>query len=1123
MMRSVAATVYFGAMLFVASPLIAQESETPGSVKAARPDDKVAPAIALEQVEAALKSLESENQLDDAIKGPVRSRYQRAVEQLREAQRFEAQTAEYRKTLEAAPERTVEIRDQLQALLDTDSSRAAQSTTDPLDLQRELDLQRIKLSELTDELAQSVKERRDFDRRPVEISARIPEIERQLRELRRELSSPELASDATSPRHIAERTLIQAQQSRLKSEGETLEQELISLSVREDLHEVEQKLLQRQLELLTDTVEALNNLLHGRLGQLASETRTRVDSLSAALPAGNTDANALAVEVQELALEFETVVERQDSVPNALSRVSALLRTLEEDYANLQELRELGGSGTSTVPMLHRLQRRALRANVDEQTRDFPALDEVQLASAQIREKLSVQTDTEQKFDASSTEATAQLVSLRRDLLENLQKQYGNRLRATAELIRRRREYFDRAGEIRSDILEQLLAFEIRSSAPLSIKSLTEVPQGLVWVFSSDHLSAFGSALARFVTHRPVMALGLVLIATVILIGRPWIRGSLVRCGSEMTKISTDRFSLTLKAVVWTILLAAPLPLLLVFAHGVTLYAAENSDWMFGLGEGLWRASRLASFAAVTVAVCYPGGLGAVHFGWSDRGLVTLRSVIRRLVVVYLTAIVLTSVCAAGESSQYFGSVGLFSFLLAHIWSAFVLWQAYRALDRMVDASADQQQRRFAVLQRSGLLALLSCLVALNIAACLGYLVTANHLSQGLVWTLARISGGVGLYFLTLRWFSIRQRRLMLADAVERRRARQQAAEQHEQQEELGEIVSVDLEDQQGIDLQVVSEQLRNLLRLLFGLGVAVVVILFWTQVYPLADVLDSVPIPLGESFTLLELIKAVLITVVTILMVRMLPGLLELTFLRARTTDSGTRHAIYTLGQYVVIAIGFVMVVNAVQLDWAQLSWIATGLSVGLGFGLQEVVANFVCGLILLFERPIRVGDVVTVNETTGTVTRINIRATTITNWDRKDFVVPNKNLITGTILNWTLTASINRVVVSVGVAYDTDTEQAQQVLLDVAADHPRILDDPAPISSFDQFGDSSLNLVLYAYLPDLDFRIRTITELHTEIKKRFAAAGIEIPFPQRDVNFRNAEAETAVGYKAEDGQSRS
>jgi potassium efflux system protein len=132
------------------------------------------------------------------------------------------------------------------------------------------------------------------------------------------------------------------------------------------------------------------------------------------------------------------------------------------------------------------------------------------------------------------------------------------------------------------------------------------------------------------------------------------------------------------------------------------------------------------------------------------------------------------------------------------------------------------------------------------------------------------------------------------------------------------------------------------------------------------------------------------------------------------------------------------------------------------------------------------------------GIVTKIRIRATAITNGDRQDFVVPNKRLITGSLLNWTLNAAVNRITIRLGVACGSDTGKARQILRDIAADHPLVLADPAPMATFEQFGDSSLNLVLYAYLPDLDNR--TISELHTEIDKRFAAAGIDIPNPQFD-----------------------
>ena len=258
-------------------------------------------------------------------------------------------------------------------------------------------------------------------------------------------------------------------------------------------------------------------------------------------------------------------------------------------------------------------------------------------------------------------------------------------------------------------------------------------------------------------------------------------------------------------------------------------------------------------------------------------------------------------------------------------------------------------------------------------------------------------------------------------------------------------------------------------------------------------------------GLSLLGLMQAVLILVVTYIAVQNLPGLLELAVLRATTIDAGTRNAITTLCQYAVVALAFLILFNLLDVDWTSFGWMAAALSVGLGFGLQEVVANFVCGLILLFERPIRVGDVVTVEGMTGTVTQIHLRATTIINWDRQEFVVPNKTLITNTLLNWTLTTSLNRTIVTVGVAYGSDTDQARQILLEVAADHARVLDDPAPMATFEQFADSSLTLSLRAYLPDLENRMGTITELHTEINKRFAEAGIEVAFPQQDLHIRS------------------
>ena len=145
------------------------------------------------------------------------------------------------------------------------------------------------------------------------------------------------------------------------------------------------------------------------------------------------------------------------------------------------------------------------------------------------------------------------------------------------------------------------------------------------------------------------------------------------------------------------------------------------------------------------------------------------------------------------------------------------------------------------------------------------------------------------------------------------------------------------------------------------------------------------------------------------------------------------------------------------------------------------------------------------TIDNVTGCVSRIQIRATTITDWDRKEYIVPNKEFVTGKLLNWTLSDKTNRIVVRIGVAYGTDTENALAMLQQIADEHPLILKDPPPVVGFEGFGESSLDLVLRCFLPSLDNRLKVITQLHVMIDRRFKEARVEIAFPQRDVHVRS------------------
>jgi potassium-dependent mechanosensitive channel len=167
---------------------------------------------------------------------------------------------------------------------------------------------------------------------------------------------------------------------------------------------------------------------------------------------------------------------------------------------------------------------------------------------------------------------------------------------------------------------------------------------------------------------------------------------------------------------------------------------------------------------------------------------------------------------------------------------------------------------------------------------------------------------------------------------------------------------------------------------------------------------------------------------------------------------------------------------------------------------------------LVILFERPVRVGDVVTVGDISGTISRIRIRATTVTDFDRKELIVPNKSFITEKVVNWTLSDSITRITLNVRIAYGSDTALAHQVIVDVVKNHPLVLQEPVPNVYFVGFGENSLNFVVWAFVKELGNRFPLIHELNTNINRSLREQGIEIPLPQRDIFVRSSPSAPAL-----------
>lgn len=230
--------------------------------------------------------------------------------------------------------------------------------------------------------------------------------------------------------------------------------------------------------------------------------------------------------------------------------------------------------------------------------------------------------------------------------------------------------------------------------------------------------------------------------------------------------------------------------------------------------------------------------------------------------------------------------------------------------------------------------------------------------------------------------------------------------------------------------------------------------------------------------------------------------------WLERRHIERGSREALVTLSGYVGVALAILVALGVAGVQFTSLAIIAGALSVGIGFGLQNIVNNFVSGLILLFERPIKTGDWIMVGNTEGYVKHISIRSTVIQTFDRADVIVPNSELISGQVTNWMLYDPCGRIRIPVGVAYGSDTQKVKAILLGIAASHPRVITDGSfaePKVLFLGFGDSSLNFELRAFIHNIDERLQVLSDINFEIDAAFRREGIEIPFPQRDLHVRS------------------
>ncbi|MCB0748279.1 MAG: mechanosensitive ion channel [Ignavibacteriae bacterium] len=259
-------------------------------------------------------------------------------------------------------------------------------------------------------------------------------------------------------------------------------------------------------------------------------------------------------------------------------------------------------------------------------------------------------------------------------------------------------------------------------------------------------------------------------------------------------------------------------------------------------------------------------------------------------------------------------------------------------------------------------------------------------------------------------------------------------------------------------------------------------------------------------SVTFLSIVLFLLILFLFIIISKLFKNRFLLKILTKFNIDEGIQFTFSRISQYLIVFIGIVIAFQFIGVDLTGLAVVLGFLSVGIGFGLQNITSNFIAGLILLFERPIKVGDRVTVSDTEGDVLHINIRSTTIRSLNNIAYIVPNSDFISTTVVNWSHIDKKIRVDLDVGVSYNSDLDLVLKVLKDLAMENKEILKTPEPEVQLREFGDSSWNMKLRVWIENPNRHYYVRSDLNCAIVRKFKENGIEIPFPQRDLHIRSS-----------------
>jgi potassium-dependent mechanosensitive channel len=1103
-----------------------------GDVPSSSGDDQSATA-SLEEIKAQIETIKSAENMAEETRAAILPIYesaakevQRRIDRLRQAESF-------RQTLQRVPTDMEEIERRLKEIPDQPPTPAV-----PNDINEARALLATLESHL-DQANKTVEEINNrFERRPkqlAELPAAIESLREKQEAIANELAVPPPAGD--DPAIVdARRLLLEVRRAGLLAdiEASQAERTLLQgmgnlLTRRRELESRQSSLLESQIQVVRAKVESFE------------EAKQRDLAQKALLAAANDDPRIQSVIAQNRSIasnynNLPSHKKRQEHVGKRNEEVNAILDKVHEEAERTKRRLELATSNKVVSSMMQasrtslpdpRLWRRRMLWAGD-------AAAETTLVKVEIDEALEPLLDIDQRIKDilgtvdgnKSAERIAQEKILRghletqRDLYQSASDEYEKLLNNLYEYETQSRKLIDEVIQYDNFIAERILW--VQSTTALSRADIMTLPAASIELIDPTRWLHAWDVIWKDLPKSPMLYASLVAGWLAAIFLRPRIRRRMKQIGSAVSKDYVHTPGLTAWALLYTLLLAGLWPVIL-FVLGHHLLSITAKIEVLAIGSALQSTAGVLFLVEFLRHLCRPHGLTVSHFRWKESSIVVLRRNLHWLTMVVVPLAFITTLLRSDVETPARLVLGRTLFMVEMLALATFL---YRVLHHSKGVAENLMgTTRGSWVERLRLVWFPSVVllpVGLAILAALGFFASATLLHHRLIQTLGLAVGVITTNALLIRWLFAVRGRLALEQARQRREAVALAHDENKESKDSPDMVN----------LSAVNLQTRRLLSLIVGLAFVVGMFGIWSDIVPAFRALERFAFwsrteyvwetqidPATGTRHLVREQKTAPVTLATFVLVgaisfavvaasRNLPGLLEVAILSRLPLDAGARFAITSVARYAIMIIGLLLVSNMLGIHWDSVQWMAAAFSVGLGFGLQEIVANFVSGLILLAERPIRIGDVVTAGDLTGTVTRIQMRATTIRDWNRKELIIPNKEFITGKVINWTLSDRVLRLSIQIGLNYGADVAHVMRLLQDIARRHTKVLTDPGPSVLFDEMQDGTIKLSLFAFVGDLDDLGRTRNEIFAEIHGELNRQSIAVPTPEKDVNIHFGSA---------------